>query len=258
MDLGEQLASIHTTPPAEIPSRDGFHSTPLSWDAPRSGHRFHSASAESPNAMGPAAGEMAPQGDDSGLSEDKQLRLLSVAFNMGQQPASFMPSGGFGISFGTGLKNTSRTAVEDTQGEPSADSVRPQPKRSSPRHTDKRNDKAKPVDRAAHSDIERKYRTNLNDKIAELRHAVPSLHALPESGSKKGKSSRHCNASKVSKGTVLMKATEYIQHLEQRNRAIKKEHEALIQRLHVFETLLNTSERERPSTPESKKNLSES
>lgn len=41
-------------------------------------------------------------------------------------------------------------------------------------------DKAKTGDRAAHNDIERKYRTNLKDRISELRDSVPALKAIPE------------------------------------------------------------------------------
>jgi hypothetical protein len=36
------------------------------------------------------------------------------------------------------------------------------------------------ADRAAHNDIERKYRTNLKDRIAELRDAIPSLRTIRE------------------------------------------------------------------------------
>lgn len=43
-------------------------------------------------------------------------------------------------------------------------------------------DKAKSGDRAAHNDIERKYRTNLKDRISELRDSVPALRAIPEEG----------------------------------------------------------------------------
>ena len=47
---------------------------------------------------------------------------------------------------------------------------------------DKSKEKAKPGDRMAHNDIERKYRTNLKDRISELRDSVPALRAIPEEG----------------------------------------------------------------------------
>jgi hypothetical protein len=45
-------------------------------------------------------------------------------------------------------------------------------------------------------------------------------------------------------GTVLTKATEYIHHLEKRNRAIMKEHQQLARRLQAFEQLLNAAARQ--------------
>lgn len=47
---------------------------------------------------------------------------------------------------------------------------------------EKGKDKMKSGDRAAHNDIERKYRTNLKDKISELRDAVPALKSIREEG----------------------------------------------------------------------------
>lgn len=40
-----------------------------------------------------------------------------------------------------------------------------------------RSERAKTGDRTTHNDVERKYRTNLKDRIAELRAAIPSLQA---------------------------------------------------------------------------------
>lgn len=54
----------------------------------------------------------------------------------------------------------------------------------------------------SHSLVEKRYRTNLNDKISELRQNVPSLRDADQSSNK---------------ATVLTKAIEYIQYLEKRN-----------------------------------------
>ncbi|KAM3509070.1 hypothetical protein MY11210_006486 [Beauveria gryllotalpidicola] len=89
-------------------------------------------------------------------------------------------------------------------------------------------------DRTTHNDVERKYRTNLKDRIAELRAAVPALQAQHD-GESDGTSG---SAPKVSKGTVLSKATEYIQQLEQANWAMMNEHQQLIERLHTLEAML--------------------
>lgn len=60
-------------------------------------------------------------------------------------------------------------------------------------------EKHKIGDRTAHNDIERKYRTNLKDKIAELREAVPALHTISEAGGVEDDGSQNSRAPKVSK-----------------------------------------------------------
>ena len=63
-------------------------------------------------------------------------------------------------------------------------------------------EKGKSADRSAHNVIEKKYRTNLRDKIAELRSAVPSLHNTSEDGAEDGEDSatqsKQTRTSKVS------------------------------------------------------------
>lgn len=59
--------------------------------------------------------------------------------------------------------------------------------------------KVKPGDRTAHNDIERKYRTNLKDRIAELRDAVPALRTMEEGVPEEGDSSAPASRPKVSK-----------------------------------------------------------
>jgi hypothetical protein len=70
--------------------------------------------------------------------------------------------------------------IEDNAQE--AEAQTPQLQRSNTGAGGKAKDKVKPGDRTAHNDIERKYRTNLKDKIAELRDAVPALKGIPEEG----------------------------------------------------------------------------
>lgn len=50
----------------------------------------------------------------------------------------------------------------------------------------------------------------------------------------------------VNQGTVLSKATEYIQQLEQANRAMMNEHQQLVERLQTLEAMLQTSGGPRP------------
>ncbi|KAI5467705.1 hypothetical protein BGZ63DRAFT_34016 [Mariannaea sp. PMI_226] len=213
------------------------------------------------------------------LSNEEQRRLLAIAMNTGRTPASFMPPSGFGLGFGAGLgtglppefnasidsilgggdpsqtptpADSSKTVTAaDVKRETSSNdgassaalsSSRPQLQRTSTGPTEKGKEKAKSGDRTAHNDIERKYRTNLKDKIAELRDAVPALKSIPEDGEDDDESS--ANPQRAPKGTVLTKATEYIQYLERRNKAILKEHQELARRLQAFEQLLSASARQ--------------
>ncbi len=81
------------------------------------------------------------------------------------------------------------------------------------------------VSKRSHNAIEKRYRTNLNHKIAALRDAVPSLRKLhdPVADDIDGLPS----APKLNKATVLSKAIEYIQHLESRNQRLEEENAVL-------------------------------
>lgn len=72
---------------------------------------------------------------------------------------------------------------------------------------------SKSVQNKSHSIVEKRYRTNLNDKIADLRKTVPSLRGDHSNS----ETERLSAASKHNKSTILTKAIEYIHHLEQRN-----------------------------------------
>ena len=60
----------------------------------------------------------------------------------------------------------------------------------------------------AHSLVEKRYRSNLNEKISELRGSIPSLNDDSRSPA---------TSHKYNKYTILTKAIEYIRHLETRN-----------------------------------------
>lgn len=70
------------------------------------------------------------------------------------------------------------------------------------------------VQNKSHSIVEKRYRTNLNDKIADLRKSIPNLRGDASDSAEAGKLS---TAPKYNKSTILTKAIEYIHHLEQRN-----------------------------------------
>ncbi|KAK9420061.1 putative BHLH domain-containing protein [Seiridium unicorne] len=100
-----------------------------------------------------------------------------------------------------------------------------------------------PVKKTAHNMIEKRYRTNLNDKIAALRDSVPSLRIMSKSS--KGQDTTADReelhgltpAHKLNKATVLSKATEYIRHLEKRNNRLMDENNAMQARIAAFEKL---------------------
>lgn len=123
------------------------------------------------------------------------------------------------------------------------------------------NDIALPPKKTAHNMIEKRYRTNLNDKIAALRDSVPALrvmvHRLEHTNSSGEEAEDEAfgmgmgmkigeeddlggltPAHKLNKATILSKATEYIAHLERRNRNLAKENAALRGRVEGFEMLV--------------------
>lgn len=103
-----------------------------------------------------------------------------------------------------------------------------------------------PVKKTAHNMIEKRYRTNLNDKIAALRQSVPSLRVTEKSIN--GNNRRGGDlvedldgltpANKLNKATILSKATEYIGHLERRNQSLLREVSQLNDRIAAFENLV--------------------
>ncbi|QGI66014.1 hypothetical protein CEK26_009965 [Fusarium fujikuroi] len=100
-----------------------------------------------------------------------------------------------------------------------------------------------PVKKTAHNMIEKRYRTNLNEKIAALRDSVPSLRIMSKSArgedTTEDREELHglTPAHKLNKATVLSKATEYIRHLEKRNNRLLDENGAMQARIAAFEKL---------------------
>ncbi|KAI1325042.1 hypothetical protein F5Y16DRAFT_411640 [Xylariaceae sp. FL0255] len=105
------------------------------------------------------------------------------------------------------------------------------------------NDFHQPIKKTAHNMIEKRYRTNLNDKIAALRDSVPSLRIISKSArgedTTEDREELHglTPAHKLNKATVLSKATEYIRHLEKRNTRLLNDNAVMQQRIFAFEKL---------------------
>jgi hypothetical protein len=82
--------------------------------------------------------------------------------------------------------------------------------------------------------IEKRYRLKLNDKILSLRNAVPALRSPLGSTTTEDLDSGRGIANKLNKGTVLTKATEYIQQLEREKRTLEQEVASLKEQLAVI------------------------
>ncbi|KAL3476888.1 hypothetical protein BJX99DRAFT_135374 [Aspergillus californicus] len=98
-----------------------------------------------------------------------------------------------------------------------------------------------PAKKRAHNVIEKRYRANLNDKIAELRDSVPSLRATKGTIKVDDDDDGVTPASKLNKASILSKATEYIRHLEIRNTRLEDENTALKVRLRELEKAADQS-----------------
>ncbi|KAI5464665.1 hypothetical protein BGZ63DRAFT_350091 [Mariannaea sp. PMI_226] len=112
-----------------------------------------------------------------------------------------------------------------------------------PEEEEEEDDGNQPIKKTAHNMIEKRYRTNLNDKIAALRDSVPSLRIMSKSArgedTTEDREELHglTPAHKLNKATVLSKATEYIRHLEKRNNRLLDENGAMQARIAAFEKL---------------------
>ena len=85
-----------------------------------------------------------------------------------------------------------------------------------------------PAQNKSHSIVEKRYRTNINQKIAELGNCLPSLQSEGKSNGHEKKDSRESTTPlKHNKATVLIEAVAYIKHLEQRNGYLEQANTAL-------------------------------
>ncbi|KAK5987812.1 Putative transcription factor sre2 [Cladobotryum mycophilum] len=225
-------------PPVPQPSGRGLYSAPLSWNRlqPSAQPAIVNMQNDTPRRIGGDAWGTVQQSNSYVITPEERRRLLEIALALRPQPP---------------VEQNVRKSSEDTSG-----TSEPPPANRDLKHKQPPNDttakqstaskriciepgvKPKSADRMAHNDVERKYRTNLKEKITELRNAVPALQQTDDA-----ESSSAQGTAKVSKGTVLTKATEYIHQLEQRNKDIMTEHRNLMRRLQAFETLLNSSMR---------------
>ena len=261
LDFADRFARVDSLTMPELSPLDDVASAPFRWDA-------------APQ-MAPRPGSLVFV-QSPALSEAEQRRLISLA--MGQGP----PKGSWGAGGLDGLPAVGQATAmaphprpthlqQQIQGGAAASSSSSASAPGSGQNDKGLDDGGKPknTERAAHNDIERKYRTNLKDKIAELRDAVPALSIAGAEGEQGGGAppkvskvramalpSRYGKGPPsplpeeavtanggVEQGTVLTKATEYIRHLERRNRSITQQHQELSRRVQAFEQLLTPTTR---------------
>ncbi|KAI0391781.1 helix-loop-helix DNA-binding domain-containing protein [Xylariaceae sp. FL0594] len=219
-ELGKAAAGTSAPPPE---AEERLYSTPLSWEPPRPGYHMNYVSQDMP------------------LSEAERQRLLAIAMGTGapapQQMVRPSPIADFHFERTQGIPDAVDHKPEPTTRSPPTKPIA-HPRKDSTETGEKPKEKPKNSERAAHNDIERKYRTNLKDKIAELRDAIPSLRSISEEDDANSLAGAAKTAPKVSKGTVLTKATEYIHQLERKNRSATQKNEELVRRLQAFEQLL--------------------
>lgn len=209
----------HQTPPYE----GNLYSTPLSWDPPE---------PTKVEPLPPAQYQTLPMNT---LTPAQQEKLRNIAmpqhlrYRSSHSPASTHKS--HSVSSPETNEN-SRKRKSSASADDEDDEV------SGGQHP--------PVKKTAHNMIEKRYRTNLNDKIAALRDSVPSLRIMTKSA--KGEDTADDReelqgltpAHKLNKATVLSKATEYICHLEKRSKRLQEENTEQKARLAAFETLFRS------------------
>lgn len=102
----------------------------------------------------------------------------------------------------------------------------------------------RPTKKRPHNIIEKRYRANLNEKIAELRDSVPSLRVAKKSEQDGGDEGDEeelqglAPSNKLNKASILTKAVEYIRHLEMRTKRLDDENIQLKKRLLKLEKMM--------------------
>ncbi|KLU88539.1 hypothetical protein MAPG_07524 [Magnaporthiopsis poae ATCC 64411] len=175
------------------------------------------------------------------LTPDQQERLKNIAMPAHLQYHS--PQSEPSPQSSPSDKDKGESISSPEAAEPSKTSSRKRKSSADDDDDDDDDDGAQPVKKTAHNMIEKRYRTNLNDKIAALRDSVPSLRIMSKSArgedTTEDREELHglTPAHKLNKATVLSKATEYIRHLEKRNNRLMHENDSMQQRISAFEKL---------------------
>ncbi|KAM0179151.1 hypothetical protein ACHAPF_003139 [Botrytis cinerea] len=261
VDAGEQLfqptpSNLMNSPIIDIPSRDGLYSTPLSWARPQMNSNINLRRAQTiPNLQ-----QQQSILYNRTLTPQEELQLRAIAMPQQAQNTSAYPTSPTSSRSSPSHSPISRPTRQSMSNSNHSNNLK---RKSSACSSDSNSDgedevpaRHPPIKKTAHNMIEKRYRTNLNDKIALLRDSVPSLRVMTRKCSRgQEDGDDHINgddeeedlqgltpAHKLNKATVLSKATEYINHLEKRNKYLQKENAALKSRIEAFEMLVMSSQ----------------
>jgi hypothetical protein len=202
MALDDDLAQRDAAQPQDV-APERLYSTPLSWDAPQPGVRSETYFNINPSFNDPERQRLLAIAMGSGLSQmptDSRGSGMDFTFDMHPSPSATSETtsnppepkrkNSFAVSSSAKTSRSNSRSGLITPNEPNE----PASKKEKPRNSD----------RAAHNDIERKYRTNLKDRIAELREAIPSLRSIPEDYDDDGSPVPVSRAPKVSKVSISL------------------------------------------------------
>ncbi|RFU28591.1 hypothetical protein B7463_g7761, partial [Scytalidium lignicola] len=230
--------TVNTPPNAEAQSRKTFYNTP----------------AQQPSYQIPRVSRPVTRGTAAALKTELSSPQETRFRNIAMPSKSYAPPSPSSASSGSPPPVDTRSCRRKRKSD---DESPPEARDYHGRHH-------APVKKTAHNMIEKRYRTNLNDKIAALRDCVPSLRATSSTGTgsavKRGKGDTAEDlqglspAHKLNKATVLSKAAEYIAHLEKRNKALCKENAAYKGRIEAFEILMLTTKNSNTTTTTTSKN----
>lgn len=190
----------------------------------------------------------------SNASNEPNVSLSAVSNDQAQQPQS-------AISFTATTPSLHHSPESTTQNRNSISSNSPdppkkrggrkrkaetqleKPKADEEKKSDSQSGEEEPANKTSHNVIEKRYRNNLNNKIVELRNSVPSLRAMGRAngGEQVEDLEGLTPAHKLNKATVMAKATEYIKHLEKRNKTMQDEMTTLKAQLAKVEAAIGKS-----------------
>ncbi|CAK4032018.1 Sterol regulatory element-binding 1 [Lecanosticta acicola] len=190
----------------------------------------------------------------SDVSGEPNIPLSAVSNDQNQQPQSAISFTATTPSLHHSPESSSqnRNSISSTSPDPpkkrggrkrKAETQLEKPTADSAGNGDSQSGGDEPANKTSHNVIEKRYRNNLNDKIVELRNSVPSLRAMGRANV--GKESEDLEgltpAHKLNKATVMAKATEYIRHLEKRNKTLADEMATLKAQLAKVEAAIGKS-----------------